>query len=178
MDRNENKKYVIWGNIDMNEDGWRSDFEEYLEANEIEMDPDDKTAYDIALENYINDSNNLFLDDQRENLDIQLSKPIIVIADLGRWNGRKSGYKLINSCNIKDCLYDESDYVEWYVDDKDDMRAIAMHHDGTNYYLYRVFKDTATEEDIENLKDKIYYGTATQEDIDTVTDRLGDKINI
>lgn len=70
--------------------------------------------------------------DERVNLNIQLSQPIIVIGDLGRWNGRVSGYKMIDSGNIKDCLYSDTDYTEWYVDKYGDLRADAVHHDGTN----------------------------------------------
>lgn len=52
-----------------------------------------------------------------------------------------------------------------------------MHHDGTNYYLYRVFKEGASETQIENLQSKIYYGKATRSDITRVTKRLGDEIS-
>ena len=45
------------------------------------------------------------LHDLVSNLDIQLSKPIIVIGDIGRWNGRVQGYKMIESGNIKECFY-------------------------------------------------------------------------
>ena len=57
-----------------------------------------------------------------------------------------------------------------------DLRADAVHHDGTNHYLYRVYKDTATDSQIENLKAKIYDGKATRADITRVTRRLGDEI--
>ena len=57
-----------------------------------------------------------------------------------------------------------------------DLRADAAHHDGTNHYLYRVFKDTATESQIENLKYKLYEGKATRADITRITRRLGDEI--
>ena len=43
---------------------------------------------------------------------------------------------------ICDCLYTEMDMCEWYVDKYGDLRADAVHHDGRNYYLYRVYKDT------------------------------------
>ena len=78
--------------------------------------------------------------------------------------------------NIKDCLYSEMDMCEWYVDKYGDLRADAVHHDGTNHYLYRVYKDTATDSQIENLKSKIYDGKATRADITRVTRRLGDEI--
>ena len=75
------------------------------------------------------------------------------------------GYKEIPSGNIKDCLYADTNYAEWYVDKYGDLRADANHHDGTNHYLYRVFKDGVSETQMENLKNKIYYGKATRADI-------------
>ena len=95
---------------------------------------------------------------------------------IGRWNGRFNGYREIQSGNIKDCLYTELDSAEWYVDKYGDLRADAYHHDGTNHYLYRVYKDNATETQIDNLKAKIYDGKATRADITRVTRRLGDEI--
>lgn len=126
------------------------------------------------MERLQSNAENLY--DERVNLNIQLSQPIIVIGDLGRWNGRVSGYKMIDSGNIKDCLYSDTDYTEWYVDKYGDLRADAVHHDGTNHYLYRVFKDGVTDMQIENLQDKIYNGKATRADITRVTKRLGDDI--
>lgn len=122
------------------------------------------------------ETNSSYLDDERANLNIQETQPIIVIADLGRWNGRFQGYKMIESGNIKDCLYSDTDYSEWYVDKLGDFRADAIHHDGTNHYLYRAFKDGTTPEQIERLQDKIYLGVATRSDITRVTKRLGDDI--
>ena len=66
--------------------------------------------------------------------------------------------------------------TEWYVDKYGDLRADATHHDGTNHYLYRVFKDGVSETQMENLRDKIYHGKATRADITRLTRRLGDEI--
>ena len=52
-----------------------------------------------------------YLSDERVNLNIQLSQPILVIADLGLWNGRRMGYKEIPSGNIRDCLSGGYDYT-------------------------------------------------------------------
>ena len=98
------------------------------------------------------------------------------IGDLGLWNGRRSGYKMIDSGNIKDCLFSDTDYTEWYVDKYGDLRADAVHHDGTNHYLYRAFKDGVSDTQKENLQYKIYCGKATRADITRVTKRLGDEI--
>lgn len=83
---------------------------------------------------------------------------------------------MIYSGNIKDCLQSDCDMNEWYVDKKGDFRCIAVHHDGTNHYLYRAFKDNVTDNQIERLQKKIYYGTATRQDISRVTRQLGDDI--
>ena len=157
-------RHVIWSN-DLDYDDWKDDLEEqYPELSENER---------IALMYEINGD---YLDDERSNLDIQLSRPILVVGDLGLWNGRRMGYKEIQSGNIRDCLYSDTDYVTWFVDRNGDFRCDAIHHDGTNHYLYRVYKDGVSETQIDNLKEKIYYGKATRADIVRVTRRLGDDI--
>lgn len=52
----------------------------------------------------------------------------------------------------------------------------AVHHDGTNHYLYRAYKPGVTEAQIDRLKAKIYDGIATRADITRITRRLGDDI--
>ena len=89
-------KYLIWSNYSLDYEDWREDLEaEYPELSEQER------------EEKMYERNSEYLDDERMNLDIQLDKPILVIVDLGLWNGRYSGYKEIKSGNIKDCLFSE-----------------------------------------------------------------------
>lgn len=156
---------IIWSNMNLDFEDWR----EYLQEEYPESSDDD-------LYYRMYEHNDYYLDDERINLNIQLSRPIIIIADLGLWNGRFSGYKEIKSGNIRDCLYADGDYVEWFVDESGDLRADVAHHDGTNHYLYRVYKDNVSERTIENLKNKIYNNTATFNDIARVTRRLGPEI--
>ena len=159
------ENHIVWSDVNLDFDKWKDDLtDQYPDASDDEL---------IAKMYEINSD---YLDDERTNLNIQLPQSIIVIADLGRWNGRFSGYKMIDSGNIKDCLQSECDMNEWYVDKNGDFRCKAIHHDGTNYYLYRTFKDNVTESQIERLQDKIYDGTATRRDITRVTRRLGDDI--
>ena len=173
MSRQEqNDRHIIWSNMNLDVDDWREGYQEFLEANELDDDPNDENK----LYEYMTETNDEYLSDERTNLNVQLSQPIIVIGDLGLWHGRRSGYKMIDSGNIKDCLYSDTDYTEWYVDKYGDLRADAAHHDGTNHYLYRVFKDGVTEAQIENLQEKIYCGRATRADITRVTRRLGGEI--
>ena len=162
------KKHVIWSNLDLDLDDWRvALLEDYPE-----IDPDD----DEALYRLMIDTNNDYLNDERQNLDIQLSQPILVIADLGLWNGRRMGYKEIESGNIRDCLYDSNDYSEWFVDSRGNFRCISIHHDGRNHYLYRVWKDGVSDTQRENLEDKLYRGIASPRDITRLTRSIGREI--
>ena len=158
-------RHIIWSNYDLDYEDWRDD----LEAEYPELTEDQR----IALMYEINGD---YLDDERVNLNIQLSQPILVIGDLGLWYGRRSGYKEIESGNIQDCLYADTDYSTWYVDKLGDLRCDAIHHDGTDHYLYRAYKDGVRESQIDLLKDKLYRGIATRADVTRITRRLGDDI--
>lgn len=158
-------KHIVWSDLNLNYEDWRTDLEsDYPDLSEEKR---------IELMHEINDQ---YLSDEQINLDIQLPCGIITIADLGLWNGRFSGYKMIESGNIRDCLSPECDYNEWYVDRLGDLRCIAVHHDGRNHYLYRAIKSTATDSQIDRLQSLIYNGKATRQDITRVTERLGDAI--
>ena len=159
------QKHIVWSDMNLDLNDWRDDLtEQYPDASEDTL---------ISMMYEINKD---YLDDTRANLNIQLSQSIIIIGDLGLWNGRAHGYKMIESGNIKDCLQSDCDMNEWYVDKLGDLRCTAIHHDGTNYYLYRTFKDNATDSQIERLQEKLYDGTATRQDITRITRRLGDDI--
>lgn len=153
---------VIWSDIHLDFEDWRTDLEEQYPGL-----PDDELIQAM----YEINSDNLY--DERMNLNIQLSQPIIVIGDIGRWNGRVLGYKMIDSGNIKDCLYSDTDYNEWYLDEHGDLRAEAVHHDGTNYYLYRTLKEGLTEDEIDDFQIKIIDNELTEDDIEKYTDSIG-----
>ena len=165
-------KHVVWSNMDLNLDDWRDDYSEWLEINDMDGDPKD----DWEVYNYMVETNDLYLTDERYNLDIQLSREIIAIADLGFWNGRAMGYKMIESGNIADCLYTDLEMAKWYVDDKGDLRFEGAHHDGYNYCVYRVFKESVTDEQIEWFQEKIFEGKATKSIIDCLTEPIGFEI--
>lgn len=144
------KKRIIWSNIDLNPEDWRKDYEEVARENEWDedtSDPDNLWQYMIA-------THNTYLDDERYNLNKYLNGRILIVADLGLWNGRKQGYKIIDG-NISNILYDnDADFIEWYADQYN-IRATAHHHDGTNYYLYREIRE---DRNIQILLDDIYNG--------------------
>lgn len=159
------KKHIIWSSYCDYED-WRYDLEEeYPELTEEKR---------IELMYKFNDD---YLWDERDNLDIQLHDSIILIADLGLWDGRRKAYGEIKSGNIADCLYANEDYITWYINEYNNLCCEASHHDGTNYYTYRVWKEGLTDTQKDNFLDKLYYGTVKSSDITRYTKRLGDYIN-
>lgn len=160
-------KRVLWSS-EIDFDAWRDDYrEEYPDATDDEIDE------------MINDQNYDDLVYEREILNINLPEPIIVIADLGLWYGRHTGYREIPG-NIAKCfeVYSRSsDESTWYLDDRNDLVCDDMHHDGTNHYLYRTWKKTATPQQRANFISKIMTGeTITRRDITRLTERLGDAI--
>ena len=155
-------EHTIWQNYSLDYEDWKEDLEDlYGEMKESQ-------GYETMCE-----LNREYLEDERVNLNKTLDRNILVIADLGLWDGRHSAYKEIGN-NIKDCLYDsDANYARWFVDKQGDFRAECSHHDGTNKYLYRTYKTTASDAQIENLKRKIYKGTVQRKDITRVTDSVG-----
>ncbi len=161
------KCHVIWSS-EINVEDWKDDI--------LEMYPDDdltdEEIYDLALR-----ENDESLECERENLHIDLHREIIVLGDLGLWHGRVRGYKELRGTCVSDCLNEAvGDYVTWYVDELGDLRCDDTHHDGTNHYLYRVFKPGMSYWQKDNFKYKVYCGTATRRDINRYTERLGDVI--
>ena len=126
-----------------------------------------QTIYDSDSED-----SDIWFHDEMANLDIPLGRDMVVIADLGLWNGRHSGYRLIHNANVKYVLRQaQGDFykVEWDAD-TDDVVAEDVHHDGTNYYTFRLAKANVN---LDKLCDLIYRGVATQEDIDRYTMPIG-----
>jgi hypothetical protein len=161
--KNKEKKHVLWSA--------KQDYSEWIK--ELRDEYPEKTEEELL--ELAGELNNDYLFDLRTELNINLSRKILLIADLGLWNGRRSGYQEIGS-NVKDCFYSNNDLPEWYIDKDGDLRCIDTHHDGTNYYIYRVYKENATDEQIDNLKCKIYDNTYTWDDVKKITCRLGDVI--
>jgi len=146
------QKRIIWSN---------DDYDEWCDAMKEEI-TDEETTPEYYSFCKAND-----LDDERTNLDIEVDGYIVAFANLGLWNGRRNGAKLVGD-NVKDILSSNCDYVTWYCDPYN-VRCEAIHHDGTNYILYRV---ADTKEQAERLVDKIAYGNMTEEEFRRATKSL------
>ena len=143
------KKRIIWSNIDLDINDWRDAYSEFVDMNELDEDPNDEDAiYEFMI-----DTNNQYLDDERMNLNQYVDGRILVIADIGTWQGRRQGYKILAG-NARNILSDNAEYVEWYGDGYN-IKATAHHHDGTNYYEYRVIRE---DRNIDTLLNAIYNG--------------------
>lgn len=143
------KKRIIWSNMNINPDDWKEIYKEIAEENGWDEDTDDENN----LWNYIYEELDHYIDDERMNLDVTTDGRILVVADLGLWYGRRQGYRILDR-NIKNILSADVDYVEWYSDGYN-IKATAAHHDGTNYYEYRVIRE---DRNIQNLLDAIDNG--------------------
>lgn len=112
-----------------------------------------------------------WFEDEKDELKRVSEGPVLAIADLGLWDGRRCGYKELKS--LEDVMYSSCDYERVYVDSNGDLRKEETHHDGSNSILYRYWKDGLTDVQRENFLDKLYNGKATQKDITRYTRKAG-----
>lgn len=152
----------------------RPDFEEYRE----ELREEFPERSDGELQEILLSANRDRLWFDREALTHFYRENILVIADLGLWNGRRSAYREIRSGNLADCFVPSRDTleIEWFVDRNGDLRCTDDHHDGTNRYLYRVWKTGISEAQKDGLRHQIASGKVSRTEIGRYTDRLGDEI--
>ena len=143
------KKRIIWSNMNINPDDWKEGYKEIAAENGWEEDTDDENN----LWRYIDEELDRYRDDERMNLDVPTDGHILAIADLGLWNGRKQGYKILDE-SANSIFSISEDYNEYYSDGYN-IRANCIHHDGTNHILYRVIRE---DRNIQNLLDAIYNG--------------------
>lgn len=144
------RKRIIWSNRDIDFDQWKEDYIAYRKEYEYN-DPEDVSDDDVWA--FIYESLDNYLGDERMNLDKATDGRVIVFASLGLWNGRVPGYRILDR-NANEIFRTSEDYTEWYSDGYN-IKATATHHDGTNYYEYRVIRE---DRNINNLLNAIYNG--------------------
>lgn len=153
-------KTILWSNeydsIQAIYDDLKS--ENYYELEETEL-------WDLAHE-----YNNENLDDLRMELDYEVDERIITIADLGLWDGRRQAYKT-GTYNLSSVLYSEHDTLTIGLDAYN-LVGREVHHDGVNYYTYRMLKPNLSKEQVDNFYDLLYNGKATRKHITYYTKSL------
>ena len=151
---------VIWTND--NYDEWEACMLIDYPTEEIQKENEVEISYDAY-----NEECDINLYGERANLDIEVDGCIVAFVDLGLWDGRHNGGGIIGT-NVKDILSSDCDYLDWYCD-QHNVRCRASHHDGTNYYLYRV---TKSREQARNLINAIAYDGMTEEQFRKATRSL------
>ena len=154
------------------EDGLMTVTDNYGKEVRITKEEFEKTITEEDIYNECDFLQSTWFDDELSQLaSVDEGYGLIAIADLGRWNGRFSGYKELKQlCTV---MYSSCDYEKVYVDSNGDLRKDESHHDGSNSILYRYWKDGLTTEQKENFMNKIYNGECTQKDITRYTRKAG-----
>ena len=156
------EKFIVWS--DMVSDVFQLASEIYKSGEASSADD----AYYVAIDELA-----CQLDEVREAASsLDYEGKIVIIGDLGLWNGRRIGYKIL-SHNLADVFESDCDNNCWYVDKDGDLRCTASHHDGTNYYRYRVIKPSFDEYETEGFLDSIYTGNVTEDEIEYYTEAIG-----
>lgn len=166
------KNRVLYNN-NLSIDEWKEQLEYYkenLRSDEVsEKSLKKLDIYDPIFQYWVQDNLEWLYNDLREMTDHEFPTKIIAFADLGFWNGRKFGSKIIGY-NLKDCFSPEKDcdYVKWELD-AFDLISSQTHHDGTHYLTYRRLKDNKYEDLLER---KAWQGKLTKRDITRYTESI------
>ncbi len=157
-------KNVIWQNLDFEIDETELAAEDSMSAQDL---------YDLAAEEAAQE-----MEDLRIMADMPLEGDIIVIVDVGRWNGRHAAAVVIPG-NLKNCfnpMFLDSGFGEYWIDPNGNLCSSEVHHDNTNFYVYRGIKPGVTPAQIDRLKEKIISQTVTMRDLGRLTYKLGPKM--
>ena len=142
---------------------------------ESNPDPDDYAEAFMGCEDgrdiyqFIYDEVEVWLDDEKCNLDIDCNQ-VICIADIGLWYGRRTAFRFLGT-NVKSIFMSDSCDQQTYYSDGDNVRCDAVHHDGTNHYLFRMLKDDVDKEDFEEA-----FLAAQRGELDAVVEKYTDSL--
>lgn len=168
------KRYMIWSNVDLDPKDWVEAYRDYLEINDMDI-PEEIDENDVY--EYMEEANWMYLEDERSNLSHLVTEgEIVAIAELGFWNGTKSGYKLYGT-KISDCLsfFKDCDCGKFYVAGND-LKSLQSHHDGSHFITFRELKPNFSQKQVDNFLEKIYNGTYTSVDVTKYTRSIGKQI--
>lgn len=160
------KEHVIFQTTNFDErstDEQRSDYINYLKEVD-DMDEEEAKAEakdDTKFYDWLEDGNGQWFEDEQMNLSSkETDEKIVVLISAGLWNGRRTGFKELNY-DLRSLLggheiYKDCDYRKIYVD-RYDVKGVGIHHDGTNYYTFRMWKAGVTDEQKERVENAFYW---------------------
>lgn len=145
-------KRTIWtNNYDwITEEQLKESLQENNELNDILND--DVTEEDLY--NWKYELEEMYFNDECENLNKELDGRVIAIANLGLWNGRVSGYKICEY-NLNEILKVGNEDITELYQDSYDIYKTSIHHDGRNSIMFREVRE---DRNIEILLEDIYNG--------------------
>lgn len=104
------------------------------------------------LDEFIADRVSENFEDERENLDVAIPSGIVLIADLGLWDGRRTAFPKGDLKNLRECLESHCNgYLKVFVENGE-LKAEESHHDGTNVYTFRKWREGVSESEKEDAK--------------------------
>lgn len=137
----------------INDDPTEHDFDDMKRVMIEEYDYEDESISDEDVWGRIDNDIEYSYNEALCDLDIKTEGDIIAIASMGLWNGRRTGYKILDKNNLKEILYcGNEDYNHLYYDGFN-VHKKASHHDGINYIMFR---EVRPDVNIDRLCDKIY----------------------
>lgn len=164
--------HLIWeSNPTMTDNDWSFYRNEYPELNNAE------------IEQLFADDNSERLNDERTNLShITVPNGILGFGRLGLWNGSPFAVLPDDVATVSDCLRGfvrGASELTIRVDEKGDLQVTESHHDGTNRYTFRAWREHITETQKNNIRARITAGDTDEKLQDLIyryTYRLGDII--
>lgn len=157
------KEYTIYDDYNTSPDDYEDMYEQYKE--DYGEEPSDDEKWQMFY-----DELQLWFDAECTNLNKRLDTEVIAIADMGLWDGRRQGYKILGN-NLNDIFNVSEDYNVWTCD-RYNVRGKLIHHDGTHYVVYRRFKEGLSEEQKNRFCDALYYGKCTPQMVSRYTRSL------
>lgn len=155
---------------------WLESYKDFLrENNEVsEASIKKLDIYDPLFSYWVQDELDWQYQDMIQTYEHEFPTKIIAFADLGFWNGRVFGCKIVGY-ELKDCFIPERgcDYVTWELN-AFDLISTQCHHDGTHYITYRRLRD---DKHADLLERKARQGKLTKRDITRYTVSIKHSIN-
>lgn len=128
-------------------DDCKEGYKDFLEANGMKES-------EMSFDEWVQEDIHAWLEAEYMNLYKECGD-ILCIAELGLWDGKHPGYKILRGGNVRDILAVPcGDDVEFYCD-RYNVKCTDTHHDGTNHYTFREIREGVN---IDKLCQKIYDG--------------------
>ena len=161
-------KHTIWKSYGMYELKELEEMEQYRREDLKDNGFEDYETVDVTDSIY--EEIDMWFEDEQSNLYRNLDGRILAIANMGLWDGRRAGYKILGN-NLNEVLTSTigCDEKEVYCDQYN-VCAYGYHHDGYNTVEYREIRE---DRNIDNLLEKIYAGEpVTRKEINYYTKSL------